>query len=156
MRRFRVGTMAKIERIYTVEEVLKCIPFEQEVRNKGRDSNRISDMLMFVNENLENPMFGFWIAYDDDREPIGCTVALLTLMPGQKKCVLLRMYAKQKKLKEQFEDILIEWSREHGIKDCIMTVGNKRDVRIFQRLGWKIVGTNMEMSARDILKKRRQ
>jgi len=72
----------RIERITDIDEVIKCIPFEQEIRNKGRDNTRISKMLLFVRDQLANPLFGFWIAYDNQDEVIGYSIAVLSLIPS--------------------------------------------------------------------------
>jgi len=133
----------RIERITDIDEVIKCIPFEQEIRNKGRDNTRISKMLLFVRDQLTNPLFGFWIAYDNEDEVIGYSIAVLSLIPSMERIHLLRIYAKQKELKEQFEEILTNWAKEYKIKVAQMTA--TKHIRAFERrYKWKVVSVNME------------
>ena len=93
----------RIERITEIAPVLECIPFEQEIRNKGRDKTRISKMILFVKDLLPSPMFGYWIAYDEDKI-VGYTIAMISLIPGMERLFLYRMYAKSKDLQKQFSE----------------------------------------------------
>ena len=133
----------RIERITDIDEVLKCIPFEQEIRNKGRDNIRISKMLLFVKEQLMNPMFGFWMAYDDDENVAGYAIAIISIVPSMERIHLLRIYAKDKELKKEFERILTDWAKEYKIKIAQMTA--TKHIRAFERrYKWKVVSVNME------------
>jgi len=126
-----------------MSDFLKCLPFEREVRKKGREKNRESDMLMMIESMLLNPLFGLWIAYDDNGNISGYVCAVLNPMPGSKKLFLLRIYAKQKELFDQFENILMEWAKKYKVKVCSMTVTS--NVKAFQRkYGFTPVSINME------------
>lgn len=134
----------RIERITEIEPVLECIPFEQEIRNKGRDKTRISKMILFVKDLLPSPLFGYWIAYDEGRV-VGYTIAMISLIPSMERLVLYRMYAKTKELQKEFSDILTKWSKEYKIKIACMTAENDSMAKAIQRIdGWKKVSINLE------------
>ena len=132
----------RIERITDIEEVMKCIPFEQEIRNKGRDNLRISKMLLFLREQLDNPMIKFLMAYDED-EIVGYAIAAISLVPSMERLHLMRIYAKRKDVREGFEKILTEWAKEYKVKTAQMTM-HKHIKAIERRYKWKAVSVNME------------
>lgn len=133
----------RIERINEIQEVLKCVPFEQEIRNKKRDNVKISKTILFLQSQLDNPYFGFWIGYDDNDNVLGYTVAMITAIPGMERLHVLRMYAKQKDLKEKFEGILKKWAKENKIKIAQMTA--IKNVKAFARkYKWRVVSVNLE------------
>ena len=133
----------RIERIYDIAEILKCLPFEREIRKKGRDSSRESDMILFVKSQLESPLFGFWMAYDDNNNIIGYFSAIISLIPGMERFHLLRIYAKQKELFKQFENIGKEWMKQYKIKIAQMTT--KKHIKVFQKkYGYIPVSVNLE------------
>ena len=134
----------RIERTNDMTEILKCLPFEREIRKRGRDSSRESDMLLFVQSQLSNPLFGFWIAYNDDKI-IGYTVAMINPIKGMERLHLLRIYTKRKDLMKEFENILKEWAKQFKIKIAQMTVTNGKMIKAFQKkYGYKVVSVNME------------
>ena len=133
----------KIERTIDMEVILKCLPFEREIRNKGRDTTRESKMLMFVQSQLQNPLFGFWVAYNDEEEIVGYTVAMASLVPSMEKLHLMRMYAKTTELKEALLEVLHEWAKALKIKTESITV--RKHIKAFQRrYKFKTVSVNME------------
>jgi len=133
----------EIRRTTDISEVLRCLPFEREVRKKGRDILRESHTILIIQSQLENPMFGFWIAYDDEDNIKGYVVAALSLYPGMERCHIMRIYAKDKALFKQFEEILKAWGKEYHVKIASITVG--KHVKAFQRLlGYVPVSVNME------------
>ncbi len=134
--------MIRIERITDMGEVLKCLPFEREIRKKGRDTGRESDLLTFIEGNIGSPLLGFFIVYDDDDNLIGYTVTMLSFVPGYKRLLLLRMYAKTKEVKKLFEDTIIEWMKMNKIKTGQITTSGH--IKALQRWGWKVVSVNME------------
>jgi hypothetical protein len=134
----------RIERITDISDVLECIPFEQEIRNKGRDQTRISKMILFIKDQLVNPMFGYWIAYDKDKI-VGYAVGMLSLMPSMERLIVLRLYAKKRDLQKQFEDILVKWAKEYKIKMATITVANNSMAKALERIdGWKPLSINLE------------
>jgi hypothetical protein len=134
----------RIERITDISDVLECIPFEQEIRNKGRDTTRISKMILFIKDQLPNPMFGYWIAYNDDKI-VGYTVAMLSLVPSMERLIVLRMYAKERDLQKQFQEILTTWAKEFKIKTASITVVNDSIAKALERIdGWKPMSINLE------------
>ena len=132
----------RIERTNDMAEILKCLPFEREIRKKGRDSSRESDMILFVKSQLESPLFGFWIAYDDNNNIIGYISAIISLIPGMERLHLLRIYAKQKGLFQQFENILKDWTKQYKVKVAQMTT--KKHIKAFKRYGYIPVSVNLE------------
>lgn len=134
----------QIRRTNDIQEVLKCLPFEREIRNKGRDDQRESKLLLFVQSQLHNPLFGFWIAYDDEGNVKGYAVTVASLIPGVERLHILRIYAKNGLMKE-FEKVLKEWAKPLKLKIASMTVTDARMIKAMQhRYGYKIVSVNME------------
>ena len=132
-----------IERTTDIQEILKCLPFEREVRNKGRDRMRESHLLLLIQNWLESPLFGFWIAYDESKNIKGYIVAALLLTPGLERCHIMRIYAKDKRLFKYFEEILKDWGKKYHVKIASITV--YKHVKAFQRLlGYTPVSVNME------------
>ncbi len=135
----------RIERTNDIQEIMQCLPFEREIRKKGRDNTRESDMLLFIQSQLNNPMFGFWIGYDEKNVIIGYVVAMISLFPGMERLQLLRIYAKQKDLFNEFEEVLKQWAKQFKVRICQMTVSSVKHVKVYQRkFGYKIVSINME------------
>ena len=135
----------RIQRTNDISEILKCLPFEREIRNKGRDDQRESNMLLFVQSQLNNPLFGFFMAYDDENNIIGYMVTIISLLPGAERLHILRIYAKQKELMKQFEEVLKEWAKLFKVKSACMTVTNAQMIKAMKRkYGYKVVSVNME------------
>ncbi len=135
----------KIERVTDISEILKCLPFEREIRNKGRDNTRESHLILFIQSQLENPLFGFWMAYDEKNEIKGYIVTLMGLFPGYERLHILRIYAKEKGLMVEFEKVLKEWVKPYKIKIALMTVTDSRMIKAMKkRYEYKVVSVNME------------
>lgn len=106
-------------------------------------------MLTYITSQLENPLFKFWIAYEsegdikpDDRI-VGYCIAIINLMPGMKAIYILRMYAKEKDLRKEFEKILKTWAKEYKITKEIMTAS--QNIKAFKRkYGFIPVSVNLE------------
>ena len=136
----------RIERTTDISEVLKCVPFEQEIRNKGRDRTRISKMILLIKDQLENPLFGYFIAYDGDRV-VGYAIGTLVLESGFEQGVLWRMYAKTKELREALTDTLIKWAKEYKIKKVTMSVYTDGMAKVMERrYSWKKSAIILERS----------
>lgn len=135
----------RIERMTDIREILRCLPFEQEIRNKGRDFGRISDLLLFVQSQLESPLFGFWIAYADDSDDIrGYAVGLINPIPGMQCLHILRIYAKDKDLFNRFYTVGKDWAKQWGVKKMQIAVPEKH-AKAFQRLyGFDLMSINLE------------
>lgn len=135
----------RIERVTDIQEVMKCLPFEREIRNKGRDDQHEGKMLLFVQSQLGNPAFGFWMVYDDEGELIGYAVTILSFVPGHERLHLLRIYAKQKEVFNMIEETLKEWAKPLKIKIAQMIVTDSRQIKAMKRkYGYKVVSVNME------------
>ncbi len=133
----------RIERTTDIQEVMKCLPFENEIRRKHRDSTKISDMILFISDMLDNPMFGMWIAYDDEDLILGYIISMIVLVPGMQRLHILRMNAKTKTLRIEFENILRKWAKEYNVKIAIMTT--KTHIKALKRgFGFVPVSVNME------------
>jgi len=134
----------QIRRIDDIQEVMKCLPFEREIRNKGRDDQRESKMLLFVQSQLQNPLFGFFMAYDDKGNVKGYIVTIISLIPGVERLHVLRIYAKNGLMKE-FEKVLEEWVKQFKIKIAVLTLTDTRMIKAMKRhYGYKVVSVNME------------
>jgi len=133
----------RIERITEIEPILGCMPFEQSIRNKGRDKNSISNMLLAVKENISSPTFGFWIAYDG-KKIIGYLSAVASLVKPLKRLIVWRIYAPKLQVQKEFNNILIQFGREHRIKPGIARVEVFKHDKVFKRKGWEKISTIME------------
>ena len=133
----------KIERVTSIDQVLQCIPFEQEIRNKGRDRNSISTMLLGIREMLPNPLFGFWIAYDDNKI-VGYLNVMASPAKPLKRLIVLRIYAPTKKVQHKFEDLIVEFGKENKIKPGVMMTEVFKHDKVLIRKGWKKISTIME------------
>jgi hypothetical protein len=92
---------------------------------------------------LPTPIYGFWMAYDNNNNVIGYVSAMLNTLPGFKRLHLFRIYAKQKEIFNAFENILKEWAKPHNIKIAQMTC--KNHIKAFQRkYGYVPVSVNLE------------
>ena len=133
----------KIERINDLAEILKCLPFEREIRIKGRDKTRESDMLLFIKSQLDNPLFGVWFSYDEKEDINGYMIGMLSLIPGFHREIILRMYTKDSKIKDEFFNILSQWAKEYKIKIQHTTV-IKNIKAISRKYKFLPVSVNME------------
>ena len=105
----------RIERITDLNEILKCVPYEQDIRSKGRDISSISTMLLSISELILNPLFGYWIAYEGD-EIVGYMSAIASRQKNLKRILLLRLYGKSKEIRNAFDKVLEDFGREFKIK----------------------------------------
>jgi hypothetical protein len=135
----------RIERITDISEILKCLPFEREIRKKGRDVMREADMLLFIESQINNPLFGFWISYDEEGKINGYVVAMISPFTGMERLILMRIYAKDKSILNAFIDIGKQWAKQYKIKKMTMTVSQGKDMKAFKRAYQFIpVSINME------------
>jgi len=125
------------------------MPFETEIRRRGRDRTRLQKMLLFIASQLENPMLGVWIAYDSEEEKkpddniLGYCIGMVNLLPGFESLYIYRMYAKDKEIREEFDKILRKWGKENKIKKQTITV--TKNVKAFRRKhNFSPVSVNME------------
>jgi len=132
----------KITLAKSISDLLECVPFEREIYTKGRETTKVDKLLHFLEAQLENPYFRFWIAREEG-DVIGYFVAMISLIPKHERIHLIRMYAKSDKLREELLDKGREWANEYNIKIVQMTVTSH--VKAFQRR-WKFkpVSVNME------------
>ena len=146
----------RITRITDIADVLECIPFEQEIRNKGRDNTRISKMILLLKDMLPNPLFGCWIVYDEEGI-VGYTMAAIVLVPSMEKMFIHRLYAKTKEVGNIIDDTLTQFAKDYKIKTAAMTVPNESLARVMERaFGWKQVSINLETTISSGLNKRRK
>jgi len=146
----------RIERITNIADVLECIPFEQDIRNKGRDETRISKMLLLIKDMLPNPLFGCWIAYDEEGI-VGYTMAVIVIVPSLQRMFIHRVYAKTKEVRDKLEDILTQFAKDYKIKIATITVPSERIARAMERLvGCKQVSINLETNISNGLNKKRK
>lgn len=120
-----------IERVTNLADVMQCLPFEREIRKKGRDRSREADMLMFIKSQLENPFFGIWMAYNEKREMVGYTMATLILIPGFERQAVLRMVAHDKEVQKMLWEILYQWGKAFRVK--IQSISAHRNIKAITR-----------------------
>jgi hypothetical protein len=135
----------EIERTNNIQEVIKCLPFEDEIRKKGRDKSKVSDMLMLIKNQMDNPFFGIWIAYDNENKEkiLGYTIAILTLIPGFERESILRMVAPTKEIRDKFFEILEMWAKTFRIRTQTITA-HKHIKAITRKFNFKAVSVVME------------
>ena len=134
----------EIRRITDIQEVLRCLPFEREVRKKGRDKSRESQLLLFIQSYIESPYFGFFIAYDEDNEILGYSVAFISIIAGiGNRMHLSRLYAKKKEVFDALTDSMREWIKPYNIKTVQITA-YKHIKAIQRRYKFKPVSVIME------------
>ena len=138
-----------IQQTRELQEILRCLPFESEIRKRGRSRERLKDMLVYITSQLENPLFRFWIAYrsEDKIKPdddiLGYCIATINLIPGMKGIYIYRIYAKGNGLRKEFEKILKTWAKEYNIKNELITI--YKNVKAFKRKhGFTATSVNME------------
>jgi hypothetical protein len=134
-----------IKRTKDLQEVMKCIPFETEIRKRGRDKTRLQKMLISIAAQLESPYFGFWIAYESEEDDtvLGYCIAFINLVPGVEGQYIYRMYARTKEVRQEFEALLKKWGKENKVKKQLITVS--KNIKAFQRRhGFMAVSVNME------------
>lgn len=132
----------RIERVDDISEIMKCLPFEQEIRKRGREDRRESDTILFIHTQLANPMFSFLMVYDDDDNVIGYAAGLISLAPGMKFAYLIRLYAKTKEVKESLLEYMSQYAKEFKIDRVQITV--RKNIKAMQRYGFKVISVNME------------
>lgn len=134
----------RVERIFDIQEVLKCLPFEREIRNKGREYLRESVQLEFIASTIDNPLFGYFIVYDNNDDVLGYSFAILNMaIKGHERVLLIRMYAKQNEVRELLVQAMTEWAKEFNIK--IVQITTNKNIKVFKRrYGFKVVSVNME------------
>jgi len=134
----------RVERITDIQEVLKCLPYESEIRSKGREYLRESVQLEFISSTIDNPMFGYFVAYNDNDEVLGYTFAILNLMiRGHERIILSRMYAKEPEIRDALIEALEEWAESYKI-EVVQLVTNKH-IKVFRRkYGFKPVSVVLE------------
>ena len=135
----------RIERIYDITEIMKCLPMEREIRKKHRDDSRESDTLLFIQTQLQNPFFGFWIAYGDKDEIIGYTCGILSNIVGMERLIVLRLYSKNKEVTNKFLEIGKEWAKQYKVK--LMQIVVKKHAMAFKRI-FKFVPVSIVMERR--------
>ena len=101
-------------------------------------------MILFLKDALFRPLFGFWIAYEEDKI-IGYTIAMLSMVPSMERLILWRMYAKRKDVQEEFRSVLGEWAGDNNVKIAVTTALNESTAKAYERIdGWKRVSINLE------------
>lgn len=122
----------EIKRVTDIQEILKCLPFEREIRKKGRDHIRESQMLLFIQNYIDSQFFTFLIAYDDENNILGYAVAYVTIMAGiGNKLHLSRLHAKRKGVFEALTDVLRQWAKEFNCKT--VQISATKHIKAIQR-----------------------
>lgn len=149
MKQAYLGIELIIQQTRELQDVLRCLPFESEVKKKGRDRSKLKNMLAYITSQLANPLFRIWIAYDSeenigpDDNILGYCIAFINIMPGMKGIYLYRMYAKDSDIRKEFEKILRAWAKEYKVTKVMMTI--YKNVRAIKRkYGFIPVSVNME------------
>jgi hypothetical protein len=131
-----------VKEIKTIDEVIKCVPYEIKVLAKHRETSKTSDLIAFINTQLENPLFKFWIVYENDNIK-GYCFGFLNITPGFKKIHVIRIFALSDEARNMLKNILDETALSFGIKKMSITV--KRNIKAFsKKYQFKPVSVNME------------
>lgn len=135
----------EIVRTNDMQEILQCVPIEEQLRKKEKAITKLRDFLLLVSMSLDNPDFGFWIAYED-KKIVGYLVAFISRIPGMKYLTIQRIWYEQgnKQVMVNFEKILKKWARENEIRKCAITLTRPRIKALERRWGFKVISVNME------------
>jgi len=136
----------RIERAKNLQEMMQCVPIENTMRKKEKELMPLKDFLLFLALHAENPNLAMWFVYDEKKEIIGYTVAMLISMPGIQNIWIIRAWYDHhfKELPKIFmKKTLRKWARENNIKKFSITIN--RGIKAYQRTwGFKVVSVNME------------
>jgi len=82
------------------------------------------------------------MAYDDEDNVIGYTLAMLALIPGMERLHLLRMWAPVKEIRDAFIEILESWAKENHVKTAQITT--TKNIKVLKRkYGFVVDSVNM-------------
>ena len=102
----------EIIRATAIREVLDCIPIEMEIRKKENERMKLKDMLLFVENQLGNPYFGFYIAYEEEGI-VGFMSLFYIPIRGMEQIQVLRIWSHpQHEAMGGFEKIIRQWKKE--------------------------------------------
>lgn len=142
-----------IIRATTISEVLECIPIEMEIRKKEDERFPLKDILAFVESQLEQPYFGFYMAYEEEKI-IGFVILVYVPIKGFEQVQIIRIWYDHKypEVMDEFEKIAWQWKKETKAPRLTTTMDARRGgksnmnrIRAFKRK-WKfnIVGVELE------------
>jgi hypothetical protein len=108
--------MIEIHRVTSMVEAVKVVPIEVMLKGKGRITTSVKDFLTLVHSVLNNPLFGFWIAYDDGKV-VGYILALISPIRifDLDYVSVIRIWAGKSEAAHKLDEVLCEWSRENKI-----------------------------------------
>lgn len=129
-----------------INEVLKCLPMEVKIRNKGRDVTAIKDTLSLLKTAFEiNPYMRFFMAFPDDSdELIGYLVLIIHPEKELKIIHLYRIwYDGKKEVLNQFIEIIKYLAKEFKCKRLTIEVF-KNEKALERKWGFKKSSVIME------------
>ncbi len=137
--------MIKIEKVYDIQEILKCVPIEEEIRKKEGNRYPLKNMLLFIVSQLQNPFFSFWMVYNKEREVIGYMITLMSKVPGMEGIQVIRVWYDHKypKISKKFWKILKTEAKQNNIKKIMISV-ERRMKALQKKWKFKLVSVNME------------
>ena len=114
-------TAMTVQRTTNMDDIFQTMPFEEYVTSKRRDMSRLRDRLLFVQSQLDNPNFGFFVAKENN-EIKGYAILLLVTQPGIETAQLLRMYAPKKEIRDIIVGHMMKWCKENKVRTAKMTL----------------------------------
>ena len=135
----------RIVRATTINETLQMLPIEQEIRKKEKEIIPLKDALISIAASIEDPNFGFWIAYDDNNEIIGFMILTIIQDITAKTLQIHRVWYKQteKEVLNQFLKTGRKWAKDNNIKRVVM-LANRRIKAIQRKWKFKPIAVIME------------
>ncbi len=110
-----------VQRTTNMNDIFQTLPFEEYVSRKRRDMSRLRDRLLFVQSQLENPNFGFFVAKDGEQIK-GYSILFLVTIPGAEKAELLRIYAIDNESRDKLIAEMMRWCKENKVKVAKITL----------------------------------
>ncbi len=139
----------RIERIYDVQKLFPIIPIELKLHEKRKITTKARDLLSFIQPQLNNPLFGIWVVYDDADTIAGYCVALINpirLMDLHALHIWRIWYDQHKReAMDLIVKTLAEWAEENRIKTVRMEI--RRGTRALQKK-WKFRPVSIVMERR--------
>lgn len=126
-----------VERTTDLNDIFQTLPYEEYVSSKKRDMSKLRDRLLFVQSQIDNPNFGFFVVRDEGTVRAYALLMLVTV-PGAESAQLLRMYAKNSNYRDALIDEMMNWCKDKKIKIGKLTVpwkgnNNNRYARAMNR-----------------------
>lgn len=139
--------MIEIRETRDIQDVLQCVPFECQIREKGRDKIPLKDMLYLTAQWFaSDPLFRFFLFIEDDRIVGYCAIKVI-LDKYEGGIYVIRGYRDPGKpeLMEMFWELARELGKFYKLDRVLFKAENDKIKESFeQKWGFKTTYTMME------------